>query len=83
MGESWERVKQEAMEIITSSSSLPRLVVLDLDYTLWPFYWYIIPSFTILIVISMYAFFQTLNNHISRQTITLIPFLTKPYAHCP
>lgn len=37
-------MKAEALELLGMFQVLPRLVVFDLDYTLWPYYWYMILS---------------------------------------
>lgn len=37
-----DKVKADALEILGMFQVLPLLVVFDLDYTLWPFYWYAI-----------------------------------------
>lgn len=33
-------VESEALRLLNAASQLPALVVFDLDYTLWPFFWY-------------------------------------------
>lgn len=52
-----DKVKNEALQIISLHQNLPRLVVFDLDHTFWPFYWYIIYANHCILTPSLFSFF--------------------------
>ncbi|KAI3880031.1 hypothetical protein MKX03_003852 [Papaver bracteatum] len=60
MGEE-NKVKDEALQILGLFETLPRLVVFDLDYTIWPLYWF----FFMLITCEMPKLYPHVNGIIS------------------
>jgi hypothetical protein len=57
-----EKVRAEAAEIISLFPVLPRLVVFDLDYTIWPYDWLV----TILFYASKPVLFMVCKSFLER-----------------